>query len=264
MRVARFTVLVCGALLLAGCEVGEGPPVGVIVDYQLGGAYPPAPGVGGVARDSTESPEPGLYSICYVNGFQTQPGERAAWLRDHPELVLRDADGSPVVDPGWPDEMLLDASSDDRRAAIAAVVGEVIEGCAAAGFDAVEVDNLDSYSRSDGRLTLDDAVDLVSRYAAVAHGAGLAIAQKNTAELGARGREEADLDFAVAEECHRWDECSAYTDVYGDEVIDIEYVDDLRGSFADVCAAVDTPASTIMRDRALVTPRESGYAFAHC
>lgn len=30
-----------------------------------------------VVRDSTDMPEPGLYSICYVNGFQTQPG--AEW-----------------------------------------------------------------------------------------------------------------------------------------------------------------------------------------
>ena len=173
-------------------------------------------------------------------------------------------DGVPVVDPGWPDELLLDMSTDDRRGAITSVVGDVIEGCATAGFDAVEIDNLDSYSRSAGRLTLDDAVDLVSRYAAVAHEAGLAIAQKNTAELGVRGRDEAGLDFAVVEECHRWDECSAYTQVYGDAVIDVEYADDLRGSFSDVCADSATPVSTVMRDRALVTPHRSGYVFAHC
>ena len=40
-----------------------------------------------VVRDSTDMPEPGLYSICYVNGFQTQPG--AEWTV---ELLV---DGAP-------------------------------------------------------------------------------------------------------------------------------------------------------------------------
>jgi hypothetical protein len=127
----------------------------------------------------------------------------------------------------------------------------------------VEIDNLDSFTRSEGRLTADDALDLAARYAARAHSLGLAIAQKNGAELAARGREEAGFDFAVVEECHRWDECGAYTDVY-DVVIDIEYDDDVRGSFADVCADAATPASTVLRDRNLTTPDDAAYVFESC
>jgi hypothetical protein len=76
-------------------------------DYQIGGDYPPPSGVMIVSRDREGSPAPGLYNICYVNGFQAQPSEESFWLDDHPELVLRDAAGDPVIDADW-DEMLLD------------------------------------------------------------------------------------------------------------------------------------------------------------
>ncbi|WP_258724489.1 endo alpha-1,4 polygalactosaminidase [Cellulomonas sp. NS3] len=237
---------------------------GIVVDYQLGGAYALPAGVGGVVRDSTSEPAPGAYSICYVNGFQTQPDERSMWLREHPDLVLRDADGRVVADPGWPDELLLDMSTDDKRARLADLVGTTLQRCADAGFDAVELDNLDSYTRSGGLLTADDALATAARYVAVAHGLGLAVGQKNAADLTRRGHDEVGFDFAVAEECHRWDECAAYTDVYGDQVIDVEYADDLRGTFAEVCADPQTPFSTVLRDHDLTTPASRAHVFEAC
>ena len=238
-----------------------GPPAGVVVDYQLGGGYPVRDGVGGVVRDVTDEPEPGVWSACYVNGFQTQPGDRDAWLADHPDLVLRDDAGEPVVDEGWPDELLLDTTTEANRAALAEVVGAQVRACAERGFAAVELDNLDSWTRSGGRLDEDGAVDLATRLVAVAHDAGLAAGQKNTPQLGTRGRDEAGFDFAVAEECAQYDECAAYTDVYGDAVLDVEYTDD---GFAAACADPDRPSSTIRRDRDLSTPDEPAYAFAVC
>ena len=53
------------------------------------------------------------YNVCYVNGFQTQPSEKAFW-RKHRGLVLRDADGRPVVDEAW-GECLLDLRTPDKR-----------------------------------------------------------------------------------------------------------------------------------------------------
>jgi hypothetical protein len=239
------------------------PPSGAVIDYQLGGGYAPAAGVGGVARDSTDVPADGLYSICYVNGFQTQPADRDAWLDGHSGLVLQ-RNGEPIIDENWPDELILNASTADKRRRIAAELATTLDRCAQAGFDAIEIDNLDSYTRSDGRLNQDDAVALATLYAEHAHAAGLAIAQKNSAELGARGRDEAGFDFAVAEECHRYDECASYTDVWGDHVVDIEYTDDLRGDFAAVCADEQVPSSTILRDRNLTTPSDPEYRFAAC
>lgn len=229
-------------------------------DYQLGGSYPPSAGVELVVRDRTETPADGLFSVCYINGFQTQPGEQRAW----PEGAFLTVDGELVVDPDWPDEILLDTSTNKTRDAIAGIVSTWIRGCADAGFDAVEFDNLDSFTRSRGALVFEDNLALATSLAEVAHAAGLAVGQKNSAQHTLRLKDEAGFDFAVAEECAAYDECSAYTDVYGDAVIDIEYADDPPRSFAEMCDDPATPRSTILRDRDLVTPEDDGYVFASC
>lgn len=256
-------------LAIAGCAAASPeadsadvvpPPSGAQPDYQLGGAYPPAQGVGVVGRDRSADPAEGVYSVCYVNGFQTQPGEIELWDSD---LLLQGDDG-PVFDPDWPDEALLDTSTSDRRKRIAATVEPWIVGCADAGFDAVEFDNLDSYSRSDGALSLDDNLELAALLVGVAHREGLAAGQKNAAEDAARLHEEAAFDFAVTEECAAYEECPAYTEVYGDHVIDIEYSDELPRSFAEMCADEDSPASMVLRDRDLVTPDDDAYVFETC
>ncbi|MFB9955390.1 endo alpha-1,4 polygalactosaminidase [Cellulomonas denverensis] len=240
------------------------PPAYQVIDYQLGGGYQPADGVAGVIRDVTDTPADGLWSGCYVNGFQTQPAERDRWLTEYPDLVLRSADGAPVIDPGWPDELLLDTSTPERRAGIAAVLGPVIADCAARGFDAVELDNLDTWTRSDGRLTEDDAVAMATLLVDAGHRAGLAVGQKNAPDLGDRGRTEAGFDFAVAEECERYDECEAYTGFYGTAVIDIEYADDLSGPWSEVCADPQLPAATVLRDRDLTAPGDPEHVFDRC
>jgi len=233
------------------------PPAGAGFDYQLGGAYEPPPGVEVVARDATAEPS-GHYDICYVNGFQTQPGEGEHWLAEHPSLVLRDADGDPVADPDWPDEYLLDTSTDDKRVEIAALLGTVVASCAISGFDAVEIDNLDTYTRSDGALTIEHNIDLAARYARVAHSLGMAIAQKNGAGSSERLRDEAGFDFAVTEDCARYDECADYVDAYGELVFDIEYSPEFLG---DACDAV---GSAVLRDVDLVAAGSPEYVFEGC
>lgn len=234
------------------------------IDYQLGGASEPALGVTLVVRDATEQPAPGIPSLCYLNGFQTQPGELESWLADAPEAVLRDAAGDPLIDPNWPDEALLDPRTPEARTAIVARLGPLIEACAERGFVAVEFDNLDSYTRSGEALTADDALALATLLVDRAHEAGLAAGQKNALELGTRGRDEAGFDFAVLEECDRWAECSLATEVYGDQVLNIEYADDLRGTWAEVCARGDVPALTVLRDRMLAPPSSPDHVLDHC
>ena len=269
--------LLAASMLLAGCStppksaedsretaVPSGAfPTDLVFDYQLGGGYEPAAGVGGVVRDSTESPDPHRFSICYVNGFQSQPADRDAWLAE-PDLVLTDSAGAPIIDENWPDELIFDAATDDRRARIAERIGTDIARCSDAGFDAVEIDNLDSYTRSQGRLTVDDAIALATRYAEIAHAKGMLIGQKNTPELGARGRDEVGFDFAVAEECQRFDECTVYTEIYGTAVLDIEYTDDLNGTFEGVCADPQVPHSTVLRDRDLTPNGDPTHVFEAC
>lgn len=234
------------------------PPANAKVDYQLGGSYTPPSGVTVVSRDRLATPALGIYNICYVNGFQIQPDESDWWLTQHPDLILRDANGDPVIDPAW-NEMLLDIRLAERRMAISAIVGNWIKQCSQNSFDAVEIDNLDSYTRSQGLLTELQAVQTMKLMADIAHGAGVAIAQKNASELVAR-KAELGTDFAVAEECNRYNECGTYTAGYGDNVIVIEY---RRQDFDAGCTAFPN-LSIVLRDLNLVTPQATGYVYDGC
>jgi hypothetical protein len=233
------------------------PPVNAKFDYQLGGAYTPPTGVTVVSRDRTAPPANGIYNLCYINGFQIQPDEESMWMQQHPDLILRDG-GSPVIDPDW-DEMLIDVSTSAKRDAVAAVVGGWIDGCHTAGFDAIEIDNLDSYTRSHSLLTEANAIAAMKLFSDRAHMVGMAIAQKNSSEIVVR---KADLgtDFAVAEECNTFDECEMYTDGYGDHVIVIEYV---RADFNTGCNAFPN-LSIVLRDRDLVLPSSGAYVHDDC
>ncbi|WP_439592010.1 endo alpha-1,4 polygalactosaminidase [Microbacterium sp.] len=253
----RLAIIAVIALTLTGCA-STGiplPPAEAKPDYQLGGAYAPAEGVQVVARDRTAEPAEGIYSICYINGFQTQPGEE--W----PEyLLLIDGNGDPVIDPNWPDEMLLDTSTAEKRDGIARRIEPWIEGCAEKGFDAVEFDNLDTYARSDGALAFDDNLALAKALTEAAHDNGLAAAQKNSAEDAEQLKEQAGFDFAVVEECAVFGECDAYADVYGAHVIAIEYSDQLsKEEFDQICEA-----GAVLRDRDLTTPGDPAYVAHWC
>lgn len=280
-RVTRATVVLLLALALAACagaedpqssappadaaEVGEValPPTAGGFDYQLGGAY--AADVAVVVRDAGAEPLPGTYSICYVNGFQTQPDQADVWL-ERPELLLTDSGGDPVTDPDWPDEYVLDPSTAAQQEGILELLEPVIVGCAEAGFEAVEIDNLDTWTRFDA-IDEHGARSLAARYVEIAHTSGLAIAQKNAAEVAGSAHAELGFDLAVTEECGRYDECSAYTDVYGEHVLQIEYPDSLAEagmSFAEVCADPDRAPLTILRDVELVASGEPGYVYESC
>ena len=218
-------------------------PGGADLDYQLGGAATPAAHVGIVVRDRTEPPAPGLFNICYVNGFQTQPGEKRFWAK-HPGLLLRDAGGRPVVDEAW-GETLLDVRTVAKRMVLARIVGRWVRGCAADGYAAVEYDNLDSFTRSDGLLTKRQAVAYAALLVDQAHRHGLAAGQKNLAGFdGTR----IGYDFAVSEECGRYDECQRYVDDFGDQVLMIEY---RAPDFAETCTAYGATHAVELRDRDL-------------
>lgn len=236
----------------------ELPPAGGGLDYQLGGAYEPPAGVQIVSRDRNEAPALGLYNICYVNGYQVQPDENDFWLDEHPDLVLRDENGDPLIDPDW-DEMLLDTSTAEKRTALTEIVGGWIEGCGAAGYQAVEIDNLDTYSRSDGLLTRDHNVAFMALLSAAAHDAGMAIAQKNSTEILDRAA-EMGTDFAVAEECNTYEECGDYISTYGDAVLMIEYQ---PGDFDSGCGSYPGH-SIVLRDLYLTTPGDGDYVYEAC
>ena len=148
-----------------------------------------------------------------------------------------------------------------------------IKGCADDGYNAIEPDNLDvsslapwsatrhshsfqTYTRSDGLLTQDENIALATLIVSYAHSVGLAVAQKNTAELGDIGKSEVGFDFAVAEECQAnsdsgYDECAIYGAAYGNEWLEVEYE---SAAFTAACAARNTSISIDLRNRD-VTPK---------
>lgn len=127
MRLVPLLTFAAIAVSLIGfhpsAQAGPLPDNG-LVDYQLGGGYPPSSKVTIVVRDSTDKPVPGLFNICYVNGFQTQPGR--VWPAD---LLVPGPDGKPLVDLGWPDEFLLDVSTETSRQLNLARVNRSIDMC---------------------------------------------------------------------------------------------------------------------------------------
>jgi hypothetical protein len=193
------------------------PPKGAKFDYQLGGAttFTPVPAVAG--RDNGDKPWPGVYSICYINGFQSQAGDSS--LKPY---FLKD-NGKPVEDPNWPGEYVLDTHR--YRSQLLKAFTPIIAGCAKKGFKAVEFDNLDSFDRSHHLLTAADNLAFARSLIKAGHANGLAVAQKNAVELAGK----APFDFAVAEECLVWNECSGYTKHFS-VVFDIEYKGELSTS----------------------------------
>lgn len=217
-------------------------PAGTDLDYQLGGVVRRPARVGIVVRDRTARPAGAQADVCYVNGFQTQPDEKRFW-RQHPRLLLR-RDGRPVVDEAW-GEWLLDVRTRSKRAALARIVGRWTDGCARAGYDAVEYDNLDSFTRSHRMITRRQALAFARLLVARAHRAGLLAGQKNLAGYdGTR----IGFDFAVAEECGRYDECGRYVRHYGDQVLVVEYRD---RDFQRTCAGYGDLLAVVRRDRDL-------------
>ncbi|WP_329062485.1 endo alpha-1,4 polygalactosaminidase [Streptomyces sp. NBC_01429] len=276
-RISVAPLLLALSLVLSGCDTtGSGDsaapdasattgrqveqlPADRPFDYQLGGPYTPPEGVRTVVRDRTAAPEPGAYNICYVNAYQTQPDAVKWWQKNHPDLLLRDAGGDLVVDEDWR-EPLLDISTAGHRERLADIVGGWFDGCAEKGFDGLDSDNLDSYLRSDGLLDQKQAAAFAELLVERAHRAGLAIGQKNAADM-APLIHKLGFDFAIAEECARYDECAAYADAYGDKVLVIEY---RKADLTAACREWGERLAIVLRDRDLVPAGRSGHVNERC
>ena len=121
-----------------------------------------------------------------------------------------------------------------------------------------------SPSRSKKKLTLAGNKAFASLLIRRAHARGLAIAQKNTAELGSAGK-ALGFDFAIAEECNVYAECGAYTRPYGNRVYEIEYTDNGGlANFTAACAARGAAISIVYRDRDVAAKGGESYTYKSC
>ncbi len=235
-------------------------PTATAFDYQLGGDYPLPPGVDMVVRQWLDGEAAAdTYSVCYVNAFQTEadpagPDGENAW----PAGTV----WTGVEDPAWPGEHPIDIGSVERREDAAAFVRTRFAACAERGFDAVELDNLDTYTRyDDAPFDRDDTIAYASLLVDEAESLGLAVGQKNTTDLLDVGPTTIGFAFAVVEECGAFDECRDFTDAYGAAVFDIEYTTE---GFSAACAAIGDVAAVIHRDLDLTTPADPAYVFDTC
>lgn len=274
------------------------PPANDGFSYQLYGKYTPESPAGVVSRDRSDPPAgAAYYNICYVNVLQTQPDEEgqstsnppygttAWWTANHPDLLLKDSNGTVIVDEDW-NEALFDVRTATKRQQLLNIQADWFDGCANDGFQAVEPDNLDSFLRSQGLISFAQTKEYMKLVVPYVHDLGLAIGQKNTSEVGdGYGEIGADFvdtvspaqgfDFAIAEECAVYEECEAYTDLYGARVFEVEYTEnntavehdgDTEPStpFEWICGIDGAERSIILRDKELVTPSTSGYHYEHC
>ena len=203
-----------------------------------------------------DAPAPGLYNICNINAYQAESDAETDWDAD---LLLRDADGKVVHDTDW-DEAVLDIRTAAKRERIAARLDTWIDACAAKGYQAVEPDNYDSFTRFPSSLKAAQAEALMKRLAAHAHAEGLAIAQKNTAEL-VSDRASLGLDFAIVEECAEYDECGEFADAFDDNVLMVEYT---KKGLTTACATWSSTLSVVRRDEEVEPEGADGFLRETC
>ncbi|HSD01358.1 MAG TPA: endo alpha-1,4 polygalactosaminidase, partial [Gaiellales bacterium] len=108
---------------------------------------------------------------------------------------------------GFPQERWVDMR---RVAAVMRVFDARIAMCARKGFDAVEIDDIDSFNppgTTGFQLTRGDVQNLLARIDNRIHRAGMTALWKNSGILAWWGRRY--TDGAVVEECYQFDECFA-------------------------------------------------------
>ena len=246
------------------------PPVNAQFDYQIGGDYALPAGVTVVSRDwFAGASAANAYNICYVNAFQTQPDDGSG----RPDLTSQWPSSVVLTgvadDPNWPGEYLIDISTATKRQVAASHVEQMVNECARKGFDAVEFDNLDSWTRFDDIPALADSIPFGQSEAVLyatlltdyAHSKGLAVGQKNTAQIiGNDDHREVGFDFAIVEQCGEYNECGDFTAGYGDNVIAIEYT---ASGFNRACSGFGDRISIVRRNVDVRRPG-AGYIYQSC
>lgn len=303
---SRTTVAGLAAVALAAVAlVAAGPATAASVtlptanggfSYQLGGSYTPEPGATNVSRDRTVAPAgAGYYNICYVNLLQTQPdvpgqstsnppyGTTQWWKNNYNHLLLKNSSGQVIVDPDW-NEALFDVRTATKRSQLLAIQDDWFQDCANDGYQAIEPDNLDAFLRSSGLITFNHTKEYLKLVIPYVHNIGLAIAQKNTADSpnGYAGIGKTfvntvspaqGFDFAIAEECAAYSECSTYTADYGNLVLQVEYTDNnpvqtrngvSKTAYQWSCQDDGSQRSIILRDRDLRPGGTPGYVHQGC
>ncbi|MGK7222876.1 endo alpha-1,4 polygalactosaminidase [Kocuria flava] len=204
-------------------EVRWAPGPGAQWQWQLRGTPEVLPGVAIYGMDGQSTPgsavqqfaERELRTICYLSA-----GTLEEWRPDA-ERFPAGVVGEAMAD--WPGERWLDVR---QLEVLLPLMAERMDECARKGFDAVEPDNVDGHlNRTGFPLEPEDQLRYNRALADLAHERGLSVALKN--DIPQVGELEPDFDFAINEECFRYDECEAYEPFVaaGKAVLNVEYVE---------------------------------------
>lgn len=158
--------------------------------------------------------KPGRGVVCYISAGSVE--EYRPDAKDFPKAVV----GKQL--DGWEDERWLDIRQ--YRGKLGEIMKKRLDMCKAAGFDAVEPDNIDAYSNDSGfPLKAADQLAYNTWLANEAHRRGLSIGLKNDVDQVAQLLPY--YDFAINEECFQYDECAAYSRFVkaGKAVFQVEY-----------------------------------------
>lgn len=172
----------------------------------------------------------GRVVICYFSA-----GSWEEW-RDDADAFDEAVIGRPLE--GWPGERYLD----HRDAGVRALMQARLDLAVSRSCDGVEPDNVDTHDADTGfDLTRADQLDYNRFLAAEAHQRGLSIGLKNAPDLVDDLVD--DFDWALVEECVRYDECDAYRPFIdaGKAVLNAEYIDDACDTSDAIARYCDDP-----------------------
>ncbi len=154
----------------------------------------------------------GDHAVCYVDA--------GTWEDFRPDAGAYPASVKGLSN-GWPGERWLDIRA---TGVLLPIITARVAKCEAAGFDAVDFDNVDGYENKTGfPLTAAEQLTFNEDLAAIAHAHGLSVGLKN--DIDQLGQLQSTFDFAINEQCAQYDECDAYDGwtAAGKAVVEVEY-----------------------------------------
>jgi hypothetical protein len=169
----------------------------------------------------------GQRAICYID-----VGTAENWRSDYgrfPASVLGSSNG-------WPGENWLNVAD---LATLEPIMAARFEMCQAAGYDAVEPDNMDGYENSTGfSITAVQQAAYDEWIAQEVHSLGMAVFEKNDPDQASTL--EPYFDGVIDEQCNQYSECSAYNSYLsaGKPVLNAEYSGGTSFCAADNAAGI--------------------------
>lgn len=153
----------------------------------------------------------GTKVICYMSiGYEDWRADAKQYPKDAMGKEMDDWDGERWGDP--------------RKESLLAFQGKRMDLCKSLGGDAIELDNIDAYSNqkeSGIKISKQEAVLALNKYADLAHLKGLAIVAKNAPEIAPELAKT--FQGLYVEECSRYSECDSYKAFAGKPVAMVEY-----------------------------------------